>query len=42
MTLLAAKKGSSNRLGFIFAHLAIVVICIGGLLDSELPNRLQI
>lgn len=41
-TLLAAKKGSSNRLGFIFAHLAIVVICIGGLLDSELPNRLQI
>lgn len=41
-TLLAAKKGSSNRLGFIFAHMAIVVICIGGLLDSELPNRLQI
>lgn len=40
--LLAAKKGSSNRLGFIFAHMAIVVICIGGLLDSELPNRLQI
>ncbi len=40
--LLAAKKGSSNRLGYIFAHLAIVVICIGGLLDSELPNRLQI
>ncbi|CAM5214295.1 cytochrome c biogenesis protein ResB [Oligella ureolytica] len=24
--LLAAKKGSSNRLGFIFAHMAIVVI----------------
>lgn len=40
--LLAAKKGSSNRLGFIFAHMAIVVVCIGGLLDSELPNRLQI
>lgn len=40
--LLAAKKGSSNRLGFIFAHMAIVVICVGGLLDSELPNRLQI
>lgn len=40
--LLAAKKGSSNRLGYIFAHLAIVVICVGGLLDSELPNRLQI
>ncbi|NLY65761.1 MAG: cytochrome c biogenesis protein ResB [Alcaligenaceae bacterium] len=40
--LLAAKKGSSNKLGYIFAHVAIVVICIGGLLDSELPNRLQI
>ncbi len=40
--LLAAKKGSANRLGYIFAHVAIVVICIGGLLDSELPNRLQI
>lgn len=40
--LLAAKKGNSNRLGFIFAHMAIVVICVGGLLDSELPNRLQI
>ncbi|WP_245587000.1 cytochrome c biogenesis protein ResB [Pelistega indica] len=40
--LLASRKGSSNRLGYIFAHLAIVVICIGGLLDSELPNRLQI
>lgn len=40
--LLAAKKGSANRLGYIFAHLSIVVICIGGLLDSELPNRLQI
>ncbi|WP_051532359.1 cytochrome c biogenesis protein ResB [Brackiella oedipodis] len=40
--LLAAKKGSSNRLGYIFAHCAIVLICIGGLLDSELLNRVQI
>lgn len=40
--LLAAKKGSANRLGYIFAHAAIVVICIGGLLDSELPVRLQV
>ncbi len=39
--MIAAKKGSANRLGFIFAHAAIVVICIGGLLDSELPIRLQ-
>lgn len=41
-TLLAAKKGSANRLGYIFAHVSIVIVCIGGLLDSELPNRLQI
>jgi len=41
-TLLAAKTGSANRLGYIFAHTAIVIVCIGGLLDSELPIRLQI
>lgn len=39
--MLAAKKGSANRLGYIFGHLAIVVICIGGLMDSELPVKLQ-
>ena len=36
--LLAAKKGSANRLGYVFAHAAMVIICIGGLLDSELPG----
>ena len=40
--LVAAKKGSGNRLGYICAHAAIVIICVGGLLDSELPTRLQI
>lgn len=40
--MLAAKKGSANKLGYIFAHLAIVVICIGGLLDSDLPVRFQV
>ena len=40
--MLAAKKGSTNRLGYIFAHAAIVVICVGGILDSELPVRLQV
>ena len=40
--MLAAKKGSANRLGYIFAHVAIVVICVGGLLDSELPSRIQV
>ncbi|GAB2892652.1 cytochrome c biogenesis protein ResB [Paralcaligenes sp. KSB-10] len=40
--LIAAKKGSANRFGYIFAHAAIVIICIGGLLDSELAVRLQV
>ncbi len=40
--LLAAKKGSANRLGYFCAHTAMVIICVGGLLDSELPLRLQI
>lgn len=40
--LVAAKKGSANRLGYIFGHVAIVVICLGGLLDSILPIRLQV
>lgn len=40
--LLAAKRGSGNRIGYIAAHAAIVIICVGGLLDSELPVRLQI
>ncbi|HEX7387214.1 MAG TPA: cytochrome c biogenesis protein ResB [Castellaniella sp.] len=39
--MVAAKKGSANRLGYIFAHTAIVVILLGGLMDSELPVRLQ-
>lgn len=40
--MVAAKKGGANRLGYIFAHAAIVVVCVGGLLDSELPVRLQV
>ena len=40
--LLAAKKGGANRLGYLCAHGAMIVICVGGLLDSELPVRLQV
>jgi cytochrome c biogenesis protein len=40
-TLVAAKQGAANKFGYIFAHSAIVVICIGGLLDSDIPIRLQ-
>ena len=38
----AAKRGRFNRLGYIFTHLAIVVICLGGLMDSELSIRAQV
>lgn len=39
--LLAAKRGTHQRLGYIFTHVAIVVICFGGLLDGNLPFKLQ-
>lgn len=34
--LVAAKKGAMNKWGYIFAHVALVVICLGGLIDSNL------
>lgn len=40
-TLVAAKRGALTKVGYIFAHLAIVVICLGGLLDSNLPIKFQ-
>lgn len=40
-TLIAAKQGAANKWGYIFAHSSIVIICIGGLLDSDLPIRIQ-
>ncbi|MEZ2310200.1 cytochrome c biogenesis protein ResB [Paraburkholderia sp. RCC_158] len=40
-TLIAAKRGALTKLGYISAHIAIVVICLGGLLDSNLPIKLQ-
>jgi cytochrome c biogenesis protein len=39
--LVAAKKGAANKFGYIFAHSAIVIILLGGLLDSDLPVRFQ-
>ena len=39
--LLAAKAGSWNRLGYFLAHSAIVIICIGGLLDGNLIFKAQ-
>ncbi|MFX7879417.1 cytochrome c biogenesis protein ResB, partial [Acinetobacter baumannii] len=36
-----AKAGAANKLGYILAHAAIVVICIGGLLDGDMLIRAQ-
>ncbi len=34
--IIAAKKGAMNKWGYILAHLALIVICLGGLIDSNL------
>lgn len=39
--MVAAKKGSANKLGYIAAHSAIVLICIGGLLDGDMMVKAQ-
>jgi cytochrome c biogenesis protein len=38
--LVSAMRGGMNRLGYLLTHLAIVVICLGGLMDSNLPLKL--
>jgi cytochrome c biogenesis protein len=39
--LIAARQGAATKWGYIFTHSAIVIICLGGLLDSDLPIRFQ-
>jgi len=39
--LIAAKRGSWSRVGYFLAHGGLVVICVGGLLDGNLPLRFQ-
>ncbi|QHI98233.1 cytochrome c biogenesis protein ResB [Xylophilus rhododendri] len=39
--MLAAKAGAAHKLGYIAAHSAIVLVCIGGLLDGDLVVRAQ-
>ena len=39
-TLIAAKAGSYHRAGYLLAHSGIVMICIGGLLDGNIPLKL--
>lgn len=40
--LISAKKGAANKWGYICAHTAIVLICIGGLIDSNMGLKLGI
>jgi len=39
--MVAAKAGAANKLGYLAAHAAIVLVCIGGLLDGDLIVRAQ-
>jgi cytochrome c biogenesis protein len=39
--MVAAKAGRVNKLGYIAAHSAIVLVCIGGLLDGDLIVHAQ-
>ena len=34
-TLISAMRGGMNRLGYISTHMAIIIICVGGLVDSN-------
>ena len=39
--MVAAKAGAVNKIGYIAAHSAIVLVCLGGLLDGDLIVRAQ-
>lgn len=39
-SVVAAMKGAGNRLGYLFTHVAMVVICLGALFDGTFPLRL--
>ena len=39
--MVAAKAGAANKIGYLAAHSAIVLVCMGGLLDGDLIVRAQ-
>jgi len=41
ITTIAAKKGSANRLGYIFTHGAIIIICLSALYDGSFNLKLR-
>ena len=40
-TMIAARRGMANKIGYLAAHSAIVLICLGGLSDGDLVVKLQ-
>ncbi len=40
-TMVAARKGQTHKIGYLCAHSAIVLICLGGLFDGDLVVRAQ-
>jgi cytochrome c biogenesis protein len=40
-TMFAVRKGKPNKIGYLAAHSAIVLICLGGLLDGNMVVRAQ-
>lgn len=40
-TVVAAKQGHWNRLGYIFTHVAILLICLGGLIDGNIGLKFK-
>ena len=40
-TMIAARIGRANKVGYLAAHSAIVLVCLGGLLDGDLIVRAQ-
>lgn len=39
--MLAGKTGNYQKLGYLFTHVAIIIICIGGLMDGNVPLKIQ-
>ncbi|MDH5184409.1 MAG: cytochrome c biogenesis protein ResB [Gammaproteobacteria bacterium] len=40
--LLAARKGTYNRIGYLLTHLSIIVTCVGAVIDANLPLKIQL
>jgi cytochrome c biogenesis protein len=39
--MVAARAGAANKIGYLAAHSAIVLVCLGGLSDGDLIVRAQ-